>query len=274
MKFAFTRLIGIVFVLAAAVGMLFSFYILIKVWQIKPKADTTIRNNLLVAQTTFETTAQGLVDMESTVNSLSANGSSLQTATLQLAQAINDSHPMMDSLIKLVGQDIPDTISTTQTSLKSAQGSATIIDNTLSAVSKIPFLGLGRYEPAVPLHESLAQVSTSLDNLHPSLVQMQYSLSTANSNISIMETQVISISSDIQQVNQSLEKTHTVIRQYREVSNLLLGEIEKIQSRLSGWLSTLAWFLTFLMVWIFITQIGLLLQGLELMGVIRPRYRT
>src|SRR5207244_3419001 len=118
---------------------------------------------------------------------------SLQTTTLALAQTIHDTTPTLDSLASLTGQDLPTAISATQTSLASAQTSAQLIDNVLTALTSIPFSPVGAYKPAVPLHTALAQVSSSLDVLAPSLATINASLASDQTNLAVVQAELTNV---------------------------------------------------------------------------------
>ena len=165
----FNRVIGVLFITAAAAGMIFSLFGLIEVWHYKPVVTKNVRDNLALLEQALTSTQDGLAIVDQAVQTTTVEVASLQTGTRALAKAIHDSGPMLDSLSSLAGKDLPAAVIATQTSLASAQGSALLIDNILGALTSIPFSPVAKYNPEVPLHTALAQVSTSLDALPTSL---------------------------------------------------------------------------------------------------------
>ncbi len=265
MKTSISRLIGGVFVVAAAAGMLFSLYGLVQIWRVQPVLVEGLTSELDLIHNTVSTTSLGLSAISDTFKTVSSNVEALQTTTLSLAQSIHGAQPMMDTLGKLVGQDLPNTINATQISLDSASASALLIDNVMGSITNLPLLGLEKYAPAVPLHTALGSVSGSLGKLTPALADMKTNLKLAQDNLGNIETEVLRMGSNIEQIKGNLENARQVIIQYQQESKVLLTQVESARKSLPGWTKSLALFLSLALIWLFITQIGLLFKGWELL---------
>jgi len=260
------KLIGFVFILAAAAGIIFSILGLIQVWRLRPIVTQTVSYNLNLFDETLATTQQGLTIVSQVVQTTTVDVASLQTTTHALAQTIHDTSPMLDSLTSLTGKDFPAAVSATQTSLASAQGSALLIDNVLSALTSIPFSPVAAYQPAVPLHTALAQVSASLDALTPSFAAINTSLADGKTNLSVVETELNNISDTTKGISDTLGSAQTVIAQYQGVTAQLKQSVEATQLVAPAWVTTVAWVLTFVLAWLLIAQLALAAQGLDMLG--------
>ncbi len=73
----------------------------------------------------------------------------------------------------------------------------------------------------------------------------------------------------IGEINESLYIGQTVISQYQEIVANLLERVSHTQSSLPEWINILSWSITIFLTWVGITQLGLLLQGLEMAGLIQ-----
>ncbi len=265
MEPAIRRIIGALLVATASFGFLFCLLAVVQVWRLKPTLEKSLSAELDLASSLISTTDDSLAIAKRSLEAASGNVDSLEKATEILAQSLEDSQPIVDSLIALVGTDLPRTITATQTSLESAQTSALLIDNTLAALSRIPLLGLGRYRPDVPLNVALGQVSASMTGLPASLQTIEASLETANTNLEVMNLQVTLIGQDIQQINQNLAEARGVIDQYQASILVLQNQVSRAQAGLPPTLNRLAWLLTFILVWLGVMQIGLFTQGSALL---------
>jgi hypothetical protein len=264
MRVAVARIIGTILMVTAFFGLLFSSLAIVQTWRVKPGLESRLDSLLNLLDATINTTTEGLAIVESSLETASGNVNSLEEATQTLAQSISDSAPMVDSLIGLVGEELPETITATQISLESAQTSALLIDNMLATISQIPFLGLGRYQPEVPLNDALGQVSASLAGLPASLATIETSLETASANLVVIEQQVSAIGQDIRQINENLASARAVIDDYQATIGSLQTQVHLAQAGLPLWLNRLAWLLTFVLAWLGIMQVGLFSQGLAL----------
>jgi len=262
--FLIRRMIGILFVIAAVAGIIFSLIGLIEIWHYRPVVTKTVIDNLALGDQVLSTTQDVLTVVGQVVQTSTTDVTSLQATTQALALAIHDTNPMLDSLISLTSKDLPAAVSATQTSLASAQSSALLIDNVLVALTSIPFSPVAAYKPDVPLHTALAQVSTSLNTLIPSLTAINTSLTDGKTNLNVMETELTKISDTTQGISSTLTNAQTVINQYKATTTQLKANVETAQREAQTWILAITWILSFVLVWILIVQLGLGLQGLDL----------
>ncbi len=260
------RVFGFVFVITAVVGVIFSLVGLIELWRYRPVVTQTVADNLALFDQALGTTQDGLGVVAQVLKTVTVDVASLQTTTRALAVAIHDTNPMLDSLTTLTGKDFPASVAATQTSLASAQSSALLIDNALALLSSVPFSPVSPYKPAVPLHTSLAQVSKSMDSLSPSLATIHTSLVTGKTNLAVVETELTNISATTREISSSLASAQVVVEQYQTVTTSLKERVEGTQLAAPGWMTAITWGLSFVLIWFLISQLGLGLQGLELIS--------
>ncbi len=265
MKPILSRAIGAAIIIAAVTGMLFSLFGILQVWRAKPAVTRGLAYELDLVHATVATTSLGLSTVSDTLKTASGNVDALQSATLGLAQSIHSAQPMMDTLVKLLGQDLPSTITATQTSLNSAASSALLIDNVMGSITSLPLLGLDKYAPPVPLHTALGDISKSLKNVNPALNDIQANLVASKGNLASIEIDVTRMGNDIELISGNMEDARQVIIQYQDENDQLLAQVDRARNALPGWLTGLAWFLTIALVWLFITQVGLLVKGWEML---------
>ena len=259
------KILGFLFVLAAAAGFIFSAVGLFEVWTYQPQATQAVLDNLALFDQTLATTQNGLTVVGQVVQTTTTDVASLQTATEALERAIHDTNPMLDSLSGLAGKNLPDALSATQASLASAQSSALLIDNAMTVLNSIPFSPVASYKPDVPLHTALAQVSTSLDTLPPSLATISTSLANGKTNLGLVESELTKMAETNKGIGATLDSAQGVIDQYKTVAARLKTRVEAAQQAAPAWISTTAWVLTFILGWLLIAQLALAYQGLTLL---------
>jgi hypothetical protein len=252
------RLIGILVVMAAVVGIIFSVVGLIGIWRYRPAVTQTLTNNLTVFDQALNTTQDGLTIVGQVVQTTTVEVASLQTTTKALAVAIHDTNPMLASLVSLTGTDIPEAVSATQSSLASAQSSALLIDS-------VPLLPVAAYKPEVPLATALSQVSTSLEGLKPSLVTINTSLADGKKNLAVLEIELNKISDTTKGISNTLGRAQIVIDQYQTLTTQLKQRVEAAQAVIPSWSTKITWILSFVLGWLLITQVGLVVQGLDML---------
>ncbi len=259
------RVIGFLLMIAAVGGIIFSAIGLIEIWRYRPVATKTVTDNLALFDQTLNTTQGVLTIVGQVVQTTTVGVASLQTTSQALAQAIHSTNPMLDSLTSLTSQGLPAAVDAAQTSLASAQTSALLIDNVLAALTSIPFSPVAAYKPAVPLHTALAQVSDSMNTLTPALASINSSLEEGKTNLGIVETELTKISETTQGISSTLASAQTLITQYEAATTQLKANVEATQRAAPAWMTAAAWILSFVLGWLLIAQLGLGMQGFEMM---------
>jgi hypothetical protein len=266
MKEVINRIVGVALVIAAIAGLIFNIAGAVFVWRQKEPvtvslvSTATSINNALgttvraldVAQQSLQTSLESVIAVEKTITSTS--------------KTIQSSSPMVDTLAELMKTDLPRTVSTARTSLDSAQESARLIDSFLRALANIPFVPDNLYNPPVPLHTALGNVSASLNDLPQAFTSMGNSLESAGGNLDTVQTDVALIATNIATINTSLENAQEVIREYQVTVSSLQTEMNDTAARIPGFIDAAAWVLTFVFAWLGLAQFGLLFQGMEMLG--------
>jgi len=261
------RIIGLLLIVAAIGGLVFSLYGLISVWKLRPVVLENSVSSLELVQASLKTTSQGLMVASQSLDTTMVSISALESAVATTSQTFEDTAPVFDTLKDLTSDDLPQTVESVQTSLASAQESAKIIDSVLRALVSIPFVNKDIYNPPVPLDVALGNVSKSLDGIPTSLKSIGTSMEATSSNLEIMRADLDQMAVTIRGINTSLENAQGVIQDYQKLVDDLESRLANLQPKVPGWINSLSWVITLAFLWLGIAQFGLMLQGLQLLGV-------
>ena len=262
MKSWMRRVLGSLMIVGAVAGLAVSIFMLIQVWRIRQPASDKVTSTLASLHSTLETSETGLAVVEMAVTNTISATASLENTTLSMAQSVHDTTLLADSISILVEEDLPQTIDDTQTALASAQESAVMVDNVLYALAAVPLIGI-EYDPPLPLNVALGQVSDSLDPITASLEGVQDSLQTTNENLLTLEEQIISLQTSISTINDNLAMAQQVVDDFQAQTAVQKELLESAQVAAPRWINIAVWLITFLILWIAITQLGMLMQGFE-----------
>lgn len=255
------RIIGTTMIIFATISLIITIYGIYQIWQWREPVTENITETLDLVGSTLQATAEGLVVVGESLDSVISSISGLESTVTTLAKSIEDTAPLVSSLGTLTGEVLPNAVISARTSLDSAQDGARIIDTVLRALT---IFNRSAYEPQVPLHVALGNVSEGLNDIPGSLSTMEDSLTTTYDNLEVMQAEISLIAEDIGAINEGLEEGKKVIEQYQGLIADMQLRIDRFQSRLPRFVDTLAWVLTFILIWLGIAQIGLLTQGLSL----------
>jgi hypothetical protein len=264
------KTLGALLVIVSIIGLLISVLLLTQVWNLRKPVSDKLQSGLTLLSSTLQTTDEGLNTIEQVVNNAYTSTVSLDDATLTLAQSIHDVSLLADSASTLVGEDLITTITNTQTALASAQASAEVIDNLLTTFASIPLIGI-EYNPPVPLNVALGQVFDSLDPLPASLKKIQTDLITSQGNLQDLEEQVTVLNQKLTSITQNLVLAQAVINNYQTEVTQVKTWVQTGKDSLPKWILSISWLLTVIIVWLAASQIGTLLQGIDLLAQKREK---
>jgi len=264
MNTTFRRLFGVFLVLLALAGLIVTVYSLQRVFGLKEALSPRIEAGLELADESLRITNQAIDVVNGTLKTASLNITSMRDALLTLAQSVHDAVPILNSLSTLTGKTLPDTITATQASLVTAQTTAKTIEDILQVITRIPLMPGEPYDPEVPLHIALGQISTDLDKINPQLDTMEKDLADSKKSLNALESDILQINQDLLRINGNLAAAVDILSQYRDLINNLQARLVTLKEQIPGWIAAITIFLVFILVWIAIYQVDLLIRGYKL----------
>jgi peptidoglycan hydrolase CwlO-like protein len=264
MKTLFFRLIGILLIVGAIGGLIFSIATLVIVWRVQPTLSANLQNTIGLLSATLETTGQGLEVTQQALKSSVLSVKALQSTIESTAMAIESAIPLVDKIAKILEEDLPNTIQATQASLNTAQESAKVIDSLLGTLSSLPLIGssLG-YNPNVPLNAALGDVASSINDLPNSFLNMSDNLQDTGSDLEVFTSDVRMLATSIGEIEKSVAQYETVISGYQESLAQLQAQLETLSDNIPQIVRMLSIGVSIFMIWLAIAQIGLFTQGVE-----------
>ena len=257
------KVIGYTFIVAAILGLIFSLAGIVLVWVVRTPLTTNLISTLDLVDNTLEATSSGLTIVDDTLTSTISDLSSIENTVQTAGKGIDDSVPMVDALSTLLAENIPQSISATQTALTSLQEAAGTVESTLRLVTSIPFLPIESYDPEVSFSDALDDVSQSLDAIPQSLSEMESTMNTTQGNLVMMGAQINIIARNIAELRDSFYEIQLVFDQYQDVISTAQDKLDTFRGNLQVGITITAWIFTIIFIWLGIAQLGLLTQGLE-----------
>jgi len=237
---------------------------------ILPRLDRQIETaaavQLEVLDRALAATADGLSTAQVSLDQAAEALDSLEGVMGSVGQAINDTTPVLVVATDLLSEQLPATIETTQETLTSVATSAQFVDDILVGLSSIPFLGLDRYSPEVPLYQGFQDVADGLDGIPELLLTAGDGLSAGAEGLADVEAGFVAMGQGISEAGTSLEGARSVLQDYQGIVSDLQETLSRVGDSLPGWLRTLRWSLTLVLIWLGVAQLGLITQGWELIG--------
>lgn len=257
------RTFGFFFIITAILGIILSIGGIIFVWQARQSTTQKSQQTLQLLQDTLDATQQGLILASDSLDNAARSAQIIQNSILAGSEGLTSTVTILDSAAVMLQNDLPQTIRATQAALASGQNSAALIDNTLKLIASIPFYTGPAYSPENTLGNALAQVSMSLEPLPQTFDNLSDNLQVASASLQTLQSDSAQIAVQIGDLSANLTEAKTILKDYQTNLAQLQTEMDALKSSLPRAITNGAWALTFIFLWIGITQIGLLAQGLD-----------
>lgn len=258
--------VGVLLILAAIIGLIFSLGGLVGIWTIDAWIEESIANTLNVLDGSLRATYQGLVVTQDSLNSTISSVSGLQSTVDSIAVTVGTTDPLLNSVVTLIGTELPQTIQSSQESLVAAQNGAQVLDGLLSFLSNpltSALLGTPPPSPDTSLASALGGLAEDLDTLPAKFTEMSENLGTTTESLVNVQVNLQQVATDVGGIATSLEGYGEVLEQYKAIIDTVRGQIQLISTNLPMLVRVLVWGGTLFLVWMTIAQLGLLTQGIE-----------
>ena len=262
MKNSFGRLTGSLLIFGAILGLIISLSGLAVTWIYKPAITESLQSSLNLIGNSLAATAEGMDLIQQSLQTLEASVASIEGTMSTASKTIEDTLPMMDTMAALLDEELPTTVGAVQTSLNSAYETAQVIDSVLTALT---FLNRDMYNPEVPLHVSLANISESLNALPVSFSSMAENIDDTKHNMQVIQVDFVLMQDAVRQIGNSINQYEQIITDYHTTLERVQTEIEQLNAHISTTITLIALGMTFFLIWMVIAQLGLLYQGMELL---------
>jgi hypothetical protein len=259
----FLRGLGTLFVISSIIGIIISLIAIGLIWIFRPKAQTSIITMINITNDTLQTTSESLILMSDVIDLATSNLNIIESTIDELDGTINSISESLDTTASLVGDDLRQTIIDTQTTLSTASTSAKLIDNTLFFLAQVPFIGVD-YDPDVPLHTSLLQVSGNLEDIPVSLENMELTLSDAADGLDTLNSNMTSLSTELSQFEMDLVEANDLLTDYQKIIRDGEESIATLRENIFIYTVLFAIVFSLLVLWSLIFHLNMLVHGWQL----------
>lgn len=254
------RFLGLMLVIVAVGSLILSAGGLVGLWTLKPNAVVAVSDTAALFTETLETTDHALVAALEGLDGAQGSIATLLGITQSIASALRDGQPTLNSVNRLLSQDLPKTLASVQTAITSTAQASTAADDFLREISRIPLLNLN-YQPQVPLAVSIGGIGQTLGELPDQLEEIGSGLLRLNGNLAVVAMQIDGLGVAIRQIDTSLDELPGVLRDYQRQLARVLPTLQSIQAGADHIITLFVAILTFILVWILAVQIIVLVIG-------------
>lgn len=258
------RISGALLILAAVLGWVVSLAGLGLVWRLKQPVTENLVSSTQLLHQSMQTTGRLLVITDAALGLVEENLVITRSSLENAAAAMRTTAKFSNATAGLVGDELVDVVTETQAALDSVEKSARLVDDTLRIVTLLP-LARTRYAPEQPLQKSILEVSASLEKIPPSLGEMQEGLMETSKDLLTIQADLEKLAGSLNETGEKMAEAKQVMSEYRRMVNDAGNQLVHLEQALPGVIRAIAWAATGLFIWLLISQIGLLIQGIHLL---------
>jgi len=275
----FRRVIGLVFILVGVTGLAICYF--------GARAGSDLAENIAVsademlqtAGETLDTVEASLDQARAVVGETTVTIDQVSTTTANLALAIDDTQPTLDSLATLVGEDIPDTIGDVQETIPNIAQTAKVVDDTLRLLSKIRFeetipiinydisFGLGvEYDPEIPFDQAVEEVGRGLEPIATASSGLEQDLQTTAANMELLGQDLNGLVADLDNLSSEVGAIRPLLDEYSSLVNDTQSSIVEGRTQIQEQLTVVKKAVIVAAVWLAVFQLLPLYFGVELLS--------
>lgn len=202
-----------------------------------------IDTNIDHIHSTISTINDGL---ESVSESFDTMNSSLQTVKSYVVGI----EPVLDNISRFIGTDLTNLAESGRDSLVAAAQGSIIIDDTLTFLSKIPFLNFS-YEPKQTLNKSLMDLSETFGNIPNSFSGFRNSLNSSTNNLGNLEQDFEDFSVNLDDMKENIKDTRLSLQEFSDEMDGYQSDLPQTQQKIITWTGVSTGIICFIIViWI------------------------
>ncbi len=256
----FAKITAGILIGAALTGILLNLTGIVLSFPLRASMERLVGSSLKSAASVMSAALQAADAADKTIGHVDGSIQLLADSTRRAAASLDSASGMAGTLSGLIGEGLARTITQTKESLKKAETTAQIIDNTLAFITGMPLIG-HPYPPDQGFSKSIAEINSSLDPLNDSVTRLQSDLKNSAENLGGIHSGLTGIADHLTRINQSLNEIQQSVQEYHQSLEESIQKVEYAQKHYKTWLILLNILAVIFFLLMAASQVGLLLQA-------------
>lgn len=258
------RALGAALMVFSILGLVISVSGLAAVFVVGRQVGQTAGEALTPTLTALDTTTQSLDVVHSALGEAHDALAAMETVTQDTDEGLQNTSALIGSLSEGLVGDLADVVSNSQRSLEAAEEGAAVIEGVLDGLNVISGLTGVTYDPDVSMAESFALIRESMETVPDTLDEVDEGLKAIKENLDGVQTGFADLADTVDDSKEILVAAQTSVEDYNSLVRELSLNLRALQQNLPNWIRIGTYGLYFLLIWLAISQVGLLWQGWEM----------
>jgi len=255
------RILGILLALAGALGILLCVLGVLYVWRAADHVAAAADDAMDLLADTLDNVERSLDVASTTLDDAVAAVEALHATTLGVGETLSNTRPTLDGMADLAEDDLAGSIASTREALEVMAETAGVIDRTMRGLSQ---LGVGDYDPDVPLDQAIAAASEDLEPVPDGLRQMGDGLRQTGTSLQSVQGGITQMGDHILEIGKDVGSANLVLGRQTDVVQRLQERVHTLRQNVDQPIRVVAWGVTLLLIWIGLSQLALIQWGISL----------
>jgi methyl-accepting chemotaxis protein len=271
------RILGLFILLIGVAGVAIAIVGLRMTHQLLDSVGTQVDSGLQLTSESLDNVNATLLLAKDTVADVAVSMNTIQTTTLDLAQTLEETRPLIEQSTLVATEQVPDSIEAVQEAIPALTDVAGTIDSTLATLSRFRIdreilgfqfnydLGIN-YDPEVPFDDAVIGIGSSLEGLPESLRALAVYLEVANDNLQNISDDIYLLSEDLDRLNANITELDPILDEYIRLVTELNDTLRGLRQQISEQIEIARNVATIAFIWLGLTQLMPLYFGYELLS--------
>ncbi len=262
------RILGTLLILLGALGIALSALGVIYVWRAAEDVAVAADDSLLLLSDTLKDVDRSLDVASTTLDGAAIAINGLYTTTLDVSQTLSSTRVTVDEIAGLAEDDLPQSIEASLLALDALEETAAVIDQLLRSLQQ---LGVGGYDPNIPLDQAVAEAGAGLAPVPESLRAMGAGLLETSASLDDVQSGIALMGDHMLGIRQNVVDADAALSSHRSNLEQLQTRVGTARQNVGRPIQTVAWGATLLLIWIGLSQLAIVRWGVGLWQRRAPR---
>ena len=273
----FRRILGLIILLVGVAGIAVAVGGLRMSHQLLDSVGAQVDSGLQLTSESLDNVNATLELAKATVADVNLSMNTIQTTTLDLAQTMEETRPLIEQSTLVATEQVPDSIEAVQEAIPALTDVAGTIDSTLATLSRFRIdreilgfefkydLGID-YDPEVPFDEAVVGIGDSLEGVPENLRALAVYLEVANDNLETISNDIYALSTDLDRLNKNITDLDPILDEYIRLVTELNDTLRGLRRQISEQIEIAKNVATIAFIWLGLTQLVPMYFGYELLS--------
>jgi chromosome segregation ATPase len=220
-------------------------------WIVRGQLDAELTGIVTAAETRAGAIQQRLTGLDTVLTQARAQVSAVEQEVQAFGSDMEQNKPLLSAISDRLGLDLSPLVERGREILTSVRETVTAVSSAIEAINAIPFISV-----PVPELETLSKLSQDIEAFRTEVQDLRATIDQRRTEI--IEGAVSLVTTPTLQIGGVLDEMQTTVSGYREEVRAVQDGLSALNSGISSGLTWAAAILTFVLVWMVLSQVALL----------------